>query len=295
MELLRIVLLSLAVVLVADLVVGQDDTSECEQKAVLKDLYRWLHKSISEHSGVGTNNDEHVFLLDTGIPLQYSKFNPGKPTRFIQPGTLPQSVIENGLPLVDKIFPSDPFKSNHTQSTKDYRFKLLSSTYDYILTNMMISPRNFSNQDVLRAKYYLQELVPNPELVLQNKSELPRFLLYDFYRSEYLKLKGAKEKAIADKRSNAISQQEFENWGQKELPKQQSDTDSAFNKWQIFGYKNDVEKQLQYFDIDTHEDKLISARALFKSMERPSERNSHDVVYPFTFTPEKWYNALKIR
>ena len=302
MKCLKVCLLTIATLLVVQPAFGQADTQKCQQRAVLKDLYRWLHSAIAEHSCVGVRSDvEHVSLLDAGIPLQYSKFNPGKPNRYTQPGTLPQFVIENGLPYVDKVFPTGTRSKKSSQpansslSEKDYHFDLLSSTYDFVLIHMMVSPRNFSDQEILRAKYYLQELIPNPERVFLNKSQLPRYLLYDYYRSLYFGEKAAKDQAIAERRSSAISQQDFENWGQKDLPALQSDTESAFNKWQIFGYKSEVEKQLQYFDIDVHEDKLMSARALFKSMERPSERNPHDIVYPFTLKPEKWYNALKIR
>lgn len=303
MELVKTYWVTFTVLLMVGCTVAQGDAQQCQPRAVLKDLYRWLHSAITTHSCVGVQSDsEHVALLDTGIPLQYSMFNPGKTTRFTQPGTLPQFVIENGLPFVDKIFPTglhtDSAKStptNHSQSLKNYHFNLLSSTYDFILTHMMVAPRNFTDQDVLRAKYYLQELVPNPERVFMNKSELPRYLLYDYYRSRYLEEKAAKEQAISENRFRAISEREFEDWGQKQLPKIESDTEAAFKKWQIFGYKSDVEKQLQYFDIDVHEDKLMSARALFKSMERPSERNPHNVVFPFTLYPVKWYNILKIR
>ena len=36
--------------------------------------------------------------------------------------------------------------------------------YDYILMHMMLLPQNFMEEELLRAKFYLQELVPNPTM-----------------------------------------------------------------------------------------------------------------------------------
>ena len=69
-----------------------------------------------------------------------------------------------------------------------------------------------------------------------------------------------------DSHRESLTQPGYENWWVKILPTLESNSEAAFQKWMIFGYKTDVEKDLQYFDIDTHEDKLMSTRALFKSM-----------------------------
>ena len=236
--------------------------------------------------------------MSTGIPLSISDFNPRKPSRFSRAGALPLTVIEKALPLADKIYPtgSSQFKipSNISSSVKEYRYDSFSSMYDYILTHMMLIPQNFSDQEVLRAKYYLQELVPNPERVLRNETKLPRYLLYDYYRSNYLSQKSARDDAI-DKNRIGLTQQHFEIWGQKKLSGLESDTTSAYHKWQAFGYKSEVEKQLQYFEIDTHEEKLMSRRALFKSLGRPSEVATQTTLYPFTMQPEKWFKHLEVR
>lgn len=276
------------------------DINPCPMRAVQKEIYRSLYDVIKDNTICSyEKSTTNVELLNLGTLLSYDDFNPGKPARFAPPGVLPSKVIENGLPLVDKIYPTGTYKfrllSNTSAITKGYQFDLFSSTYDYILTHMMLLSTNFSSQEVLRAKYYLQELIPNPERVLRNETELPRFLLYDYYRSYYLSQKGVKDDAIATNRSHLLTQLQFELWGQKKLATLVSDTEAAYYKWQTFGYKAEVEKQLQYFDVDTHEDKLMSTRALFKSMARQSERDAHATIYPFTLKPADWFKHLKVK
>lgn len=275
------------------------DPSRCVQKEILKELYRSLFEVLNKTAICSRERgQENIELLELGTPLAYSDFNPGKPNRFAQPGDLPSFVMENGLSLVDTIYPTGSARfrlhNNVSASIKDYHFDSMSSTYDYILTHMLLTPQNFTDTEVLRAKYYLQELVPNPERVLRNDTQLPRFLLYDYYRLNYIMKKSSKDDAIASKRVQ-LPQQSFEVWGQKKLSSYESDTEAAYNKWQAFGYKSEVEKQLQYFDIDTHEDELMSVRALFKSMGRPSERDAHKTIYPYKMEPSDWYRQLRVK
>lgn len=240
----------------------------------------------------------NVEVLQLGQPLTYSDYNPGRPSRFSKPGTLPLSVVENALPLVDKIYPAGTVKykmlTNQSTKIESYRFESFSSMYDYILMHMMLLPQNFTEEETLRAKFYLQELVPNPEQVVRNETRLPRYLLYDYYRSAYLQKKALKNTAIDSVRRHS-SQTEFEQWGQKKLSTLESDVEAAYNKWQAFGYKADVEKQLQYFEDDIQEDKLMNARASFKAAGQSSRRNAHLTVYPFTLEPADWFRQLKVR
>ncbi len=268
----------------------------CAQRELLKELYRSLYQVLNENAICSQENgQENIELLDLGTPLLYSEFDPGKPSRFSTPGELPTSVLENGLPLVDKVYPTGSARfrlsNNITDSMKDYHFESLSSTYDYILTHMVLTPQNFSDADVLRAKYYLQELVPNYEQVLRKEENLPRFLLYDYYRSNYITVKEKMDDTMESNRLR-FTQQKYEEWGREKLSTYESDTEAAYNKWQEFGYKSEVEKQLEYFDIDTHEVKLMSTRALFMSLGRPSERDAHVTVYPYKFEPSSWYKQL---
>ena len=275
-------------------------TSQCHRRAIQRELYRSLYNVINENAiSSSEKSSTTVELLDIGTPLAYEDFNPGKPSKFAVPGSLPQSVIEKGLPIVDRIYPTGAYRFEQfanitaSESMKDYRFDSFSSTYDYVLTHMMLRPQNFSDVEVLHAKIYLQELVPNPERVLRNDSQLPRFLLYDYYRSNYLKKKEIEDTEKDNSRAT-LPESDFQIWGQKKLSALKSDTDAAYNKWQTFGYKSDVEKQLQFFDVDVHEDKLMSTRALFKSMGRPSEKGAHVTIYPFTLEPTDWFKHLKV-
>ena len=274
-------------------------TTPCAQQAVLKELYRSLYdvldKKAVRSSDVGQENIE---LLDLGIPLTYSDFNPGKRSRFAVPGELPTFVLENGLPLVDKVYPTGSArfreKNNITDSIKDYHFDSLSSTYDYILTHMVLTPQNFSDAELLQAKYYLQELVPNFERVVRDVDQLPRFMLYDYYRRNYTKVKEDMEDEIASNRVR-LPRTKYEEWGREKLSPYEKEKEAAYNKWQEFGYKSEVEKQLEYFNIDTHEVKLMSIRALFMSLARVSERNAHLTIYPYQFKPSSWYKELKVQ
>lgn len=267
----------------------------CYPRAILADIYRDLHDAIKNQVIGCDSGDKHVELLGLGKPLKYDDFYPGKrklPLTINQLGTLPISVVENALPLVDKIFPTDA-TTEGTSVQNDYNFDSLSSTFSYILRHMMVKPKNFTSEDVLKAKYYLQELVPNSEQVLiKNAPSLPRLLLYDYYRSHYLEVSGQRDSQI-DKNRLKLTQSMFETWGQKELPPLMSNVDAAYMKWQVLGYKTEVENQLQYFDVDRQEDKLMKTRALFRSAEKSSERDPHVTIYPFMFAPDDWYHILK--
>ena len=272
---------------------GQD----CRENAVLKELYRSLYSAINYHAVCDSDRPStNVEILSLGQPLSSTDYNPGRPSKFAEPGSLPLSVLEKALPLVDKIYPAGTMKytmlTNQSTNIESYRFESLASMYDYILMHMMLLPRNFTDEETLRAKFYLQELVPNPERVVRNETRLPRFLIYDYYRSAYLKKKALKSDAI-DKTRSHLSQRSFEQWGQKKLASLESDAEAAYNKWQAFGYKSDVEKQLQYFDDDIQEDKLMNARASFKAAGQTSERDAHVVIHPFTLEPADWFRHLE--
>ena len=280
-------------------------TEQCYSTAVQNDIYRSLHDTIKEHMIKCESGSKHVEVLGMGKPLKFDDFDLDitnlpktglKSSRF---GYLPLSIIEKSLPIVDKIFPAEsliePVAINTTGHPllRDYNFDSLSSTFKYVLEQMMVTPKNFTSDEMLRAKYYLQELVPNPESVVDaNASSLPRLILYDYYRAHYLEESGKRDTEIESKRLK-LSQQQFKEWGHKELPPLVSNAEAAYMKWQIFGYKTEVENQLQYFDIGNQEDRLMRSRALFRSAARFSEDDPHFKVYPMSFIPENWHNVLK--
>lgn len=274
-------------------------TDVCYPRSVLTGIYRSLHNAIKDHV-IGCNSgDKHVELLSLGKPLKYDDFYPGKrklPLTINQLGTLPMSVVENALPFVDRMFPTgDTTFQMRTKLQSDQNSDSISSSFSYILRHMMVRPKNFTSDDVLKAKYYLQELVPNSEQVLiKNASSLPRLLLYDYYRSQYLEVSAKRDSQI-EKNRLKLTQSLFEAWGQKELPSLMSNIDAAYMKWQVLGYKTEVENQLQYFDVDRQEDKLMKTKALFRSAAKSSERDPHVTIYPFTFTPGDWYQSLRSR
>ena len=81
---------------------------------------------------------KHVELVGLGKPLKYNDFYPGKrklPITINQLGTLPISVMENALLLVDKIFPIGVITESQkvAKVRNDYNFDSLSSTFSYIL------------------------------------------------------------------------------------------------------------------------------------------------------------------
>ena len=278
----------------------------CFSTSVQNEIYRTLHDTIKEHMIGCESGRKHIEMLGVGKSLKYEDFYPGIPSRanaipspLTQFGHLPLSVVEKALPIVDKIFPGDsvvkPVPVNTTDSSllRDYNFDSLSSTFKYILEQMMVTPKNFTNDELLRAKYYLQELVPNPENVLdRNASSLPRFILYDYYRARYLEESGKRDSEIEAKRLK-LTKQLFKEWGHKELPPLISNAEAAYLKWQVFGYKMEIENQLQHFDMGNPEDRLMRSRALFRAAERFSEVDPHFKVHPMTFNPEKWHNLLK--
>ena len=148
-----------------------------------------------------------------GRPLKFGDFDPGVTTnprsglKISHFGQIPLSIIDKSLPIVDEIFPAEslikPVAANTTGKAlpRDYNFDSLSATFRYVLEQMMVTPKNFTSDELLRAKYYLQELIPNPESVVDaDASSLPRFILYDYYRVHYLKESGKRDSEIDLKR-----------------------------------------------------------------------------------------------
>ena len=175
---------------------------------------------------------------------------------------------------------------------RDFNFDSLSSTYKYVLEQMMVMPKNFTSDELLRAKYYLQELVPNPEHVVDSTaSSLPCFILYDYFRALYLEESGKRDTEIELKRFKS-TEEEFKEWSHKELQPLVSNAEAAYMKWQVFGYKTEVENQLQYFDMGNQEDRLMRSTALFRSAARFSEKDLLFKVYPITFIPDNWHKVL---
>lgn len=277
-------------ILVLPLLCVGRNVSECKQI----ELYRSLRAAISRCVSDVSSGAKHVALLDSGIPLSYHDFYPGPSL----PGlgeSLPSRIIENAQTLVNKVpLPRQVLFAN-TTTQKVSRFDSLSSVYEFVLEHMMVAPKNLPSDVVLRAKCYLQEQVPNPERVVRDdQATLPRFLLYDYYRHQYLQRK--KEwQATIDHNRDKMEVNDFEEWSLKNLPLQDSDINAIFEKWQLFGYKAEVEKQLQYLEIDRHEDKLLSTKALFKSLAKISLQNLDKMVYPVTFSPANWYLSLQTR
>ena len=145
------------------------------------------------------------------------------------------------------------------------------------------------------ARAYMQEEVENPELVFGNVPALPRFLLYNYYKSNYLHMKYSRDRAIVDSRSE-MSLYNFEDWGQKELSIMDSDLRAAFQKWQLFGYKYEVDRYLHFIDIDSsEEDRHLRRLARYLSMGVRSVKNVHLTIYPFVLEPENWYQKLKVK
>jgi len=70
-------------------------TTPCAQQEVLKELYRSLYDILEKNAACSSDgSQENIELLDIGIPLSYSDFNPGKQSRFAVPGELPTFVLE---------------------------------------------------------------------------------------------------------------------------------------------------------------------------------------------------------
>ena len=263
------------------------ESSNCYQKNALTEIYRGMQvameKLIEADSHGGTV--QRVEILDIGMPLSHSDFNPGKTKRSAQ------QTVENAQPLVDKIYPLHP--PLDSVSLKEYGYDSMSATYGYILQQFI--PTGLLNSTLAAARAFLTEQVTNPELVVNNETLASRYQLYNHYRTNYLHMKALEDNAIDDSRQQ-LSSRNFEEWGQKELSMIESDTHTAFQKWQVFGYKYEVEKHLHNLDMDaSEENKLLSSTALYKSMGERSLKDIHMLVYPVLFKPENWYEELKAK
>lgn len=280
-------------VIVLPLLSSGSKVNECRQITVQKELFLALRDTISTCVAEVAPGTNHIVLLDSGIPLSYQDFYPG-PILPEAGQSLPTRVIENAQKLVNIIpLPHQILFANST-THKTQRSASVSSVYDFILEHMMVTPKNLDSEVILRAKCFLQEQVPNPERVVTNEAQLPRFLLYDYYRHLYLQKKNLWQETV-DTNRDKKEESDFEEWSLKTLPLRDSDLHAVFEKWQVFGYKAEVEKQLQYLEVDSHEEKLLSSRALFRSQAKISLQNLDKVVYPVSFSPANWYLSIKAR
>jgi len=96
-------------------------TTPCAQQEVLKELYRSLYDVLDKNAVCSSSDSpENIELLDIGLTLAYSDFNPGKQSRFAVPGELPTFVLENGLPLVDKVYPTGSARFREQNNKQHY-------------------------------------------------------------------------------------------------------------------------------------------------------------------------------
>ena len=247
----------------------------CQEHSVLAEFYRSLHRAmeglkVSGHEGTV----QTVEMLDVGLPLSYSDFNPGDTKESAK------LAVEKAFPLVDRMY-----------FTASSRVDSMSAAYGHILNGIV--PKGIdSTANAMRT--YLQEEVLNPELVMSNQT-VPRFLLYDYYRSNYLHMKISEDSAIDDI-CQELSLEDVTKWGQSELLRIESDSLMAFYKWQMFGYKYEVEGYLSDVAVDSIEEhKHLSRLSVYKSVSPHASSDIHVKIYPFTLLPDDWYHKLKTK
>ena len=240
-----------------------------------KEFYKGLHKAMEGLLSGDSKTQQRVEILDVGVPLHYSDFYPGATKQSAR------AAMENVQDVVDKVYLSDP-PTNMTNS--------LSEAYGCVLKQL--ATRGVEDENIARA--YMQETVPNPESVLKD-APLPRYVLYDYYRANYLHMKSVEASSIETNRQE-LSLRSFEDWGEKQLSVIDSDAQAAFQKWQVYGYKHEVERYLQHMELDTMaEDKHLSWLASYKSQGVRSDKDAHVTVYPHEMEPKDWYKELAVK
>ena len=192
--------------------------------------------------------------------------------------------MEKWFDLADVIPDPNPWNAQDTG-------KSLSSVYKSILhkTKVQGLDAKTSSEKAMHAKSLniLNELVTDPEDVTK---KVPRLALYERYRDSYNEHKLKMEDAIEAKRLN-VGAQEYELWFQRHYPSLQAKVESMYNKWLIFGDKDNVELQITNMDTGTSGPELEEARATLRGAGVSSLDRTR-TIYPVSFDPSDWYKYL---
>lgn len=192
--------------------------------------------------------------------------------------------MEKWFDLADTI--PDPNPWNAQDSGKS-----LSSVYSSILHEMKILGLNqkTSSARAAHAKSvkYLNALVLDPE---NTTSQVPRLALYERYRDQYNDRKLEMEDTIEAQRTS-VGSLEYELWFQRHYPSLQAKVESMYDKWLIFGDKENVELQIANMDSGTSGVQLEDARAALRAAGVSSLDRTR-TIYPVSFEPSDWYKYL---
>ncbi len=169
--------------------------------------------------------------------------------------------------------------------------KSLANVYSSILHEMKYTGFDIDS-DAQNAYYnqavtFLNELVVDPD---KPDSQLPRLSLYERYRDMYNDRKLRMEDQIEEKRLS-VRYKDYELWFQRHYPSLQSQVESAYTRWLIFGEKERVESYITLLDTGSSGQLIEEARMSLRA-SGVSSLDRTRTVYPVYFEPSDWYKYL---
>jgi len=192
--------------------------------------------------------------------------------------------MEKWFDLVDTVPSPNPMNGQDTG-------KSLSTIYSSILHEIKVkglasktqSERAIYNQSVT----YLNELVQDPT---DPSKKVARLSLYERYRDLYNVRKLEMEDEIEIKRQT-LRALDYELWFQRHYPSLQSQVESAYTQWLIFGEKENVELEITNMDTGSSAQMLEEARMALRAAGVSSLDRTR-TIYPVSFEPSDWYKYL---
>ena len=189
---------------------------------------------------------------------------------------IPQQVMERMFYLVDVVPGAHPVAGETTDNS-------LARIYESILDNLdQIGLNDLGEQ--ARKKYNealskLVELVPDPD---DSSRQLSLFDLYTKLQKAYHDEQQKMERTLQEK-SNQL-----------EAAVLDTQVETAYKRWLLYGQKHLTESYLVYLDVASSEMSLGEARLAL----RLTGFMSHDwtqKVYPVSFSPPTWFRYLNKR
>ena len=244
-------------------------------------LFNQLHASILES---GTNDDSHiVVLLGYGKTLKYGDYYPG---RFYDGGeqSIPPNIMENMFDLVNIIPNAESLVMMLTDSHH------LSETYEYLVNELKVSQPETPQDTLDSARDYLQAQVSDIGDIANEP--MPRLSLYLMYKNRYYQKKLEVENQIEYQRNRLSLINTFSEWYDRNGQILEAEVDDAYIKWEMFGYKRDVEEWLDVLNLQDYSESLDEARALLFTTRMISKFKDEKVYYPVEFNPDQWFELL---
>ena len=228
------------------------------------------------------SEEQHLALLGTARLLGYDDYYPGRDFDGSEE-TIPPVILENMFSLVDVI-------PDASSLVADIEEEPLAEVYKSLVHGLQVKGDDTDPVQMQEAREYLQAVVDDAGGL--NAVPLPRLSLYLQYKSRYYLKKLEVETLIEAQRKRLFGRQ-FSDWYDRQAQLLQSGIEDAMMKWNVFGDKDAVEKNISKLNLEDFSEPLDEARSLLLATRKRSKTREDAFYYPVEFVPSQWFELLQ--